>query len=74
MAFLIFLLFRRYAKEAGPVPASLWVPFIWVLINASRSLAYWFTDGTTASQASDILGGSFYDRNTYLLLMIIGVV
>jgi len=52
---------------------SLWVPFVWVTINASRTLANWFSDGTTASQVTDISEGSFYDRNAYLLMMGIGV-
>jgi exopolysaccharide production protein ExoQ len=47
---------------------------IWVSINASRSLASWFSSGTIASQMTDISEGSFYDRNAYLLLMVIGTV
>ena len=71
----IFYLFRRLAKAAGPMPLSLWIPFIWVTINSTRSLSRWLTSGTDAAALSDdISGGSFYDRYTYLLLMICGFV
>lgn len=56
------------------MPWSLWIPFIWVSINATRPLALWFSSGTEASQVTDISEGSFYDRNAYLLLMGIGIV
>jgi O-antigen ligase len=69
----IFFLFRRYSKEAGPMPWSLWVPFIWVCINSTRPLGYWLSSGTDAAAVSDVAGGSFYDRNVYLLLMICGI-
>ena len=72
IVFIVWL-FRRYSKEAGPVPSSLWIPFLWITINASRPLAYWFSSGTDASQATDLSEGSFYDRNSHLLLIVIGV-
>jgi hypothetical protein len=54
---------------------GLWVPFIWVAINISRSVGYWFVNGTEAakSEVVDISQGSFIDRNTYLFLIIIGL-
>lgn len=51
---------------------GLWVPFIWITINLSRPMGYWFRDGTTAASAS-IADGSFIDRNTYLILIVIGL-
>jgi len=55
------------------MPSSLWIPFFWIAINSSRSLAYWFASGTNAADA-DESSGSFYDRNAYLLLMGMGIV
>lgn len=74
--FVIFIvwLFRRYSKESGPIPRSLWIPFIWVGINSSRPLIYWFADGDTAAGAADVADGNFIDRNVYLALIIIGIV
>ena len=55
---------------------GLWVPFIWVAINVSRPVGYWFVGGTEAAKSEiiDISQGSFIDRNTYLFLIIIGLV
>ena len=71
----ILWLFRRYSKEAGAMSYGLWVPFIWVAINVSRPIGYWFVNGTEAavSETSDLSQGSFIDRNTYLILICAGV-
>ncbi len=56
------------------MPWSLWIPFIWVTINATRPLARWLSSGTDAAAFSDdVSGGSFYDRYTYVLLMVCGI-
>ncbi len=71
----ILWLFRRYSKEAGAMSYGLWVPFIWVAINVSRPIGYWFVNGTeaAASETIDLSQGSFIDRNTYLILICAGV-
>jgi exopolysaccharide production protein ExoQ len=71
----ILWLFRRYSKEAGAMSYGLWVPFIWVAINVSRPIGYWFANGTeaAASETADLSQGSFIDRNTYLILICAGV-
>jgi exopolysaccharide production protein ExoQ len=69
----VFWLFRRYSKEAGPMPIGLWIPFIWVGINASRPVGFWLSSGTAAAASGDISDGSFIDRNTYLVLLVIGI-
>jgi len=71
----ILWLFRRYSKEAGAMSYGLWVPFIWVAINVSRPIGYWFVNGTeaAASEAIELSQGSFIDRNTYLILICAGV-
>src|SRR5260370_616612 len=72
VAFIIWAL-RRYSKQAPATPA-LWIPLIWVIINSSRPLAYWFSNGTDAAEVTDISQGSFFDRNAYLCLIIVGIV
>jgi O-antigen ligase len=74
VGFMIWIL-RRYSKEAGAMSYGLWVPLIWVGINASRPVAYWFASGTAAaaSEDVDISEGSFIDRNVYLFLIIAGL-
>ena len=73
VAFILWAL-RRYSKKVAPLTPALWVPLIWVLINASRPLAYWFVNGTAAAEALDPSEGSFVDRNAYLCLIVIGVI
>jgi exopolysaccharide production protein ExoQ len=70
----ILWLFRRYSKEAGAMSYGLWIPFLWVAINVSRPVGYWFVNGTeVAAHSVDISEGSFIDRNTYLILICAGV-
>jgi O-antigen ligase len=73
MACFILWLFRRYTKLVAPLSWGSWVAFVWLAIIASRPVGYWFANGTTASTA-DPLGGSFIDRNTYLFLIILGII
>src|SRR6266571_3080132 len=63
----------RYRAEAGAMSLGLWVPFLWITINASRPLAYWFATGTTAAETEGVLEGSVIDRSFYLFLIIAGI-
>jgi hypothetical protein len=73
-AAFIYWLFRRHAKEASGVSSALWIPLIWVGINASRSVVYWLATGTSASAAADASEGNWVDRNIVLVLMAIGII
>lgn len=77
VGFIIWL-FRRESRIAGPMSPGLWVPLIWVSIIASRPVGYWFTDGTTTAAIAAAFdsggGGSFIDRNTYLFLILLGLI
>jgi len=66
-------LFHRYRAEAGAMSPGLWIPCLWITINASRPLAYWFANGTTAAATESVLEGSFIDRSFYLFLIMVGV-
>jgi len=72
-AFILWLL-RRDAKRASEVSAALWIPLIWVWIIASKPLAYWLGRETAASEVTDVTEGSFFDRNAYLVLIILGLI
>ena len=73
-AAFIYWLFRRHSKEATGVSHALWIPLIWVGINASRSVIYWLATGTTASAAADASEGNPVDRTIYLVLMALGII
>ena len=72
-AFILWL-FLRDAKRASGVSAAIWIPLIWVWIIASKPLALWFASGTAASEGTDVTQGSFFDRNAYLVLIILGLI
>jgi exopolysaccharide production protein ExoQ len=69
----ILWLFRRQSKRTTPMSPGLWVAFIWLAIISSRPVGYWFADAGVAASA-DPMGGSFIDRNTYLILIVLGVI
>ena len=71
-AFILWLL-RRDAKRNPDVSAAIWIPLLWIWIIASKPLAYWFAGGT-APEAADVTQGSFFDRNAYLVLIILGII
>lgn len=71
----ILWLFRRDSRIAGPMSWGLWVPLIWITIIASRPVGYWFVSGADADAAAGGDGGTgFVDRNTYLFLIICGLI
>jgi O-antigen ligase len=50
----------------------LWIPFLWLLVISSRSVAYWFSDpGQAANDLS--MEGSPINRNFYLTLETAGI-
>ncbi len=52
-----------------------WIAFFWLAIIASRPVGYWFVSGTAAADlGTDVSSGSFVDRNTYLALIIVGLI
>lgn len=67
-AFIAWL-FYRHSKEAQGVSRALWIPFIWIGINSSRSVVYWLSTGTTASESSDVTDGNPIDRTIFLILL-----
>lgn len=69
----ILWFFRRQSKIIGRMSPGLWIAFIWVTIIASRPVGYWIQSGNAAAAFSDSSGGSFIDRNTYLILILLGL-
>ncbi len=72
-ASFIIWLYRRLAKETHGVSFALWIPLVWVGINASRPVVDWLATGTTASQA-DITEGDPVDRTIYLILLALAMI
>ena len=71
-AFIAWL-FYRHSKEVQGVSRAIWIPFIWIGINSSRSVVYWLSSGTTASEASDVTDGNSIDRTIFLTLLAFAV-
>jgi hypothetical protein len=53
VAFVIWLL-RHEAAVRGKLPSSLWVPFVWLLIQGSRPVTAWFGIGGTQLEGNPI--------------------
>jgi exopolysaccharide production protein ExoQ len=71
-AFIAWL-FRRHAKEETGVSNTIWIPFIWFAIGASRPIVYWLASGNNASSASGTGDGSPIDRLIFLILLFAGI-
>src|SRR5262245_23463040 len=71
---LILWLFYRDSREGGDVSVGLWIPFLWLGINASKPLAYWFGGVDSSSDLEALVEGSAIDRNVFLGLILSGVV
>lgn len=72
-AALILWLFYRNSRGRGGVSAGLWIPFLWLGINASKPLAYWFGAVDSSADLEALLEGSAIDRNVFLGLILAGV-
>lgn len=59
---------------------ALWVPVVWLCLNASRTLSQWLAIfgigglGTSMDSADQYLEGSPFDRSVYLVLTVVGMV
>jgi O-antigen ligase len=73
--FVLFIawLWRRYKKEAGALTPALWLPLIWVSINGSRPLVYWFAGSIQEAMENQQYADSTIDRNVYLVLLFLGI-
>ncbi len=71
--FIIFL-FRSDFKRKPYVSYALWVPFIWILIAASKPLSIWLNFGVPVyfENQEQYLEGSPTDRSFLLLLILVG--
>src|SRR6266850_3754731 len=72
-AFILWLL-RRDAKKVSGVSAAIWIPLIWVWIIASKPLGLWLAGNNTEPEITEVTQGSFFDRNAYLALIILGLI
>lgn len=65
--FVLFLL-RLDRKQYPEASLALWIPTIWMLINATKPLAIWFGSGGATMEE-----GSPLDRNLLTLLAIVAI-
>jgi O-antigen ligase len=76
---LILALFWLDRDPEARTSMALWVPTVWLLINASRPVSLWlaafgFNVGTEISQADQYLEGSPIDRNVFAVLLAAGLI
>lgn len=68
-------LFARDRKLRPMTSPQLWLPILWFLIITTRPVSMWFGGGWTGAESpSAYLEGSPFDRNVYLLLIVVGIV
>ena len=71
--FIAYLLIRDTRRKPN-VSWALWIPWIWFAIWASRPLSFWFGAGVAADSPDYYLEGSPFDRNIFIVLMLIGII
>jgi exopolysaccharide production protein ExoQ len=65
-------LFARDRKLRPMTSGGLWIVLIWVAIIGSRNVSYWFGAGTQVDKVTDYAEGSPFDRNVFLVLIVVG--
>lgn len=65
----VLLLIRLDKKQYPDASFALWVPSLWMLMNASKPLGIWFGAGGTSMEE-----GSSLDRTLLIILALIGII
>jgi O-antigen ligase len=75
---LVFIIIglRRESKEKGKFPEALWVPFIWIIVSASRPISMWFNPrrALIASSLQDYIQGNPIERLFLVTLISLGLI
>lgn len=72
---IVFILFL-FISDSKPKPvvfSALWVPLIWYMLVASRSIASWFDASISSQEGINYLTGNPIDRIVYVILIVIGI-
>jgi len=70
----ILVLLWRESKVRPEVSAATWIPTLWLVLIASRSVSLWMSLGSPLSTTADaLMDGSPVDRAVFLSLMITSV-
>jgi exopolysaccharide production protein ExoQ len=67
-------LFVRDQKLRPMTSKSLWIVLIWIFILGSRPVSTWFDKGIQVENVADYVDGSPFDRNIYIILIVMGLV
>jgi len=72
----IFFALRSDIKESQKISRSFWIPFIWMLLSASKSFSFWLFPSLQYTEASaiDYTEGSPLDRAVLASLMCFALV
>ncbi len=71
--FVVYLL-RLERKESAGVSSACWIPTLWMMACASKSLALWFSFNAGIEGNTDAEAGSPWDRALNLFLIVAGLV
>ncbi len=73
--FFILIAFRNEFKIKTTVSRGIWVPFIWMIISASRPIIYWLNTSpdTSIDRMEASLQGNPIDRAIQTLLIVLGL-
>ena len=74
VAFILFALHQN-KKENPPVSRSLWIPFLWFAVSASKSFSLWLHPNFIGISLSeyDYSAGTTLDRNIAVILICAGI-
>jgi len=75
IAFILWLFFKD--RKLRPMTSvALWIPLLWIMIIGTRAVSIWFAVEPPQGEVSDsiLAGGSPFDRNISLLLIISGII
>jgi exopolysaccharide production protein ExoQ len=53
---------------------AIWVPTLWLIYCASRPLGVWFQGGSLSDEEMAVAEGSFLDRTTLSILIVLGLI
>jgi exopolysaccharide production protein ExoQ len=75
--FFVFILYslRRESREHGRFPLALWVPFLWIIVSASRPISTWLSPNRalSASSLQDYIQGNPTERIYLVILISLGL-
>ena len=74
LIFIIYLFYLDFKNKPNGVSKGIWIPIIWMFFAGTRYLGQWVYLRSTIPTMNIYMEGSPLDRNTFLLLIVIGLI